>query len=130
MARIGGAGYTCGPLQGLASLAAVVSNAELVQVVLQLLEKDIDRYQVSPSNENQPQVSKEALWREAGLTGAFFRDEQQMKLEKRRSLRMDDVVQCMVALTQALKTLEGIQAVVVDPEKVGASATEGRGADL
>merc|ERR1711924_232635 len=34
LARIGGAGYTCGPLQGLTSLAAVVSDSELLQVVL------------------------------------------------------------------------------------------------
>jgi len=68
LARIGGAGYTCGPLQGLTSLAAVVSNAELVHVVLQLLEKDIDRYQLSASNEGPDKV----LARNAPLLGVFF----------------------------------------------------------
>jgi len=126
LARIGGAGYTCGPLQGLTSLAAVVSNAELVHVVLQLLEKDIDRYQLSASNEGPDKV----LARNAPLLGVFFRDEQQMKLEKRNSLRVDDVVQCMVAMTQALKTLGGIQGVVVDPETKSTTAADGRGTEL
>jgi len=44
LARIGGAGYTCGPLQGLASISAILPDAELMQVVLQLLEKDLDKY--------------------------------------------------------------------------------------
>lgn len=35
LSRIGGARYTCGPLQGLASLAAVLKDAELIQAVAQ-----------------------------------------------------------------------------------------------
>lgn len=130
--RIGGAGYTCGPLQGLTSLAAVVSSAELVQVVLQLLEKDIDRYQVSPAKPDEattdsPKKELDSIAREAGLAGAFFRDPEQMKMEKRTSFRVDDTVQCMVALSQALKTLEGIQGVVVNKEEgqgASSAATE------
>lgn len=136
LARIGGQGYTCGPLQGLTSLAAVVSDAELVQVVLKLLEKDLNSYQLGPSNEGPDKV----LSRPGHdvLSGAFFRDDQQLKLERRRSLRVDDVVQCAVAMTQALKTLEGIQGVTVDadasaaaakPDEAGAPA-EGRAAEL
>jgi len=53
-----------------------------------------------------------------------------MKLEKRNSLRVDDVVQCMVAMTQALKTLGGIQGVVVDPETKSPTGTDGRGSEL
>lgn len=128
LARIGGRGYTCGPLQGLTSLAAIVSNAELIHVVLQLLEKDIDSYQLSALNEGPENLK--VLSRHPGAAGGFFRDESQMKLEKRNSLRVDDVVQCMVAMTQALKTLDGIQGVVVDPETKPTPAADGHAAEL
>jgi hypothetical protein len=137
LARIGAGGYTCGPLQGLTSLAAVVGGAELVQVVLSLLEKDIDNYQLGPSPEGPvkaeiwiPKLANAGLETRAEtleasqskLVGSFFRDKDQLKMEKRSTLRVDDVVQCMVAMTQALKTLEGIQGVEV--QKPGQEADE------
>lgn len=57
-----------------------------------------------------------------------------MKMENRLSFRVDDTVQCMVALTQALKTLEKIQGVVVNSEQAGDGDSPGasaeRGAEL
>jgi len=120
LAKIGGAGYTCGPLQGLAALAAVLNDPELIQVVLQLLEKDIKHYQLSDSNSGpfKEMVSPSTL-------GAFFRDEQQLKMERRRSFRVDDTAMCLIALTQALEVLAGIQGVVVgDSTPVKATSSE------
>mmetsp|Transcript_58099 Transcript_58099/g.129710 ORF Transcript_58099/g.129710 Transcript_58099/m.129710 type:complete len:433 (+) Transcript_58099:44-1342(+) len=110
LARIGGARYTCGPLQGLASLAAVLRDAELIQVVLQLMEKDIGRYQLSDAQPGPFQEVPKELW------GAFFRDEEQMELEKRRSLRVDDTAMCLIAITHMLETLQSIRGLVVDPK--------------
>ena len=110
LARIGGARYTCGPLQGLASLAAVLNDAELIQVVLQLMEKDIHRYQLSGSNSGPfDSVPRELL-------GAFFRDDEQMELEKRQSLRVDDTAMCLIAISHLLETLQSIKGVVVDSD--------------
>ncbi|CAE8636404.1 unnamed protein product [Polarella glacialis] len=112
LARIGGGvRYTCGPLQGLASLASVLSDAELLQVVLKLLEKDADRYQLGESTAGPPQLSGKVA---ADLQGAFFRDEDQLKMEKRHSLRVDDTAMCLIALTQVLEVLAKVQGVVVD----------------
>ena len=108
LARIGGARYTCGPLQGLASLAAVLNDAELIQVVLQLIEKDIFRYQLSDSNSGPFDSTPPEL------LGAFFRDDEQMELEKRQSLRADDTAMCLTAVSHLLETLQSIQGVVVD----------------
>ncbi|CAK9015187.1 Apurinic endonuclease-redox protein [Durusdinium trenchii] len=88
---IGGARYTCGPLQGLASLAAILKDAELIQVVLQLMEKDIRRYQLSDSNLGPLQGSNEEFeLLSSHLEGSFFRDEEQLRLEDRKTLRVDD----------------------------------------
>lgn len=124
LAKIGGAGYTCGPLQGLAALAAVLNDPELIQVVLQLLEKDIKHYQLSEASSGP---FKEKVG--PSVMGAFFRDEQQMKMERRQSLRVDDTAMCLIAMTQALEVLEGIQGVVVGDSapvkaKSAASSTE------
>lgn len=109
--RIGGGAYTCGPLQGLTALAAVLTDAELIQVVLQLLEKDVDRYQLGPAKIAITEVN-----------GGFARDEQQMKMEQRRSLRVDDSAMCMIALTQALKTLDTIVGVAVEADDMPSAA--------
>lgn len=130
LARIGTGTYTCGPLQGLTSLAAILSNAQLVQVVLQLLEKDVDKYQISPKN--QGLVGFGSFDGVQMLEGSFFRDDAQLKMEKRHSMRVDDVVQCVIALAQALKTLEGIVGVEIpvagtgegDHEPAGATAEQ------
>eukprot|EP00927_Polykrikos_kofoidii_P048693 TRINITY_DN42920_c0_g1_i1.p1 TRINITY_DN42920_c0_g1~~TRINITY_DN42920_c0_g1_i1.p1 ORF type:complete len:506 (+),score=100.16 TRINITY_DN42920_c0_g1_i1:88-1605(+) len=111
LARMGGAGYTCGPLQGLTSLAGILADADLVQVVLKLLEKDVDRYQLI--------AATPAPWGplvDAGFAveGSFFRDDQQLLLEKRRTIRVDDPVQCVIALTQALKALDTFIGVEVE----------------
>lgn len=109
---IGTESYTCGPLQGLTAIASVLSDAELVQVVLQLLEKDVDKYQVKQDIESTSKFSMKP----EEVKGSFFRDQGQMKLEKRSSLRVDDAVQCVIALTQMLRTLETIHGVEVAPE--------------
>ena len=108
LARIGGSRYTCGPLQGLASLAAILKDAELIQVVLQLMEKDITRYQIQESNPGP--IRKPP----ADLLGAFYRDEDQLQLEHRKTLRIDDTAMCLIAMTHMLETLTSIKSVVVD----------------
>lgn len=113
----GGGGYTCGPLQGLTSLATVAQDAQLVQVMLQLLEKDVDRFQLGPGK------PLEGLEDQAPVSGAFFRDAEQLKLERRQSIRVDDPAQCVVALAQALRTLEGIRGVEIDGDVVAEEAT-------
>ncbi|CAJ1336143.1 unnamed protein product [Effrenium voratum] len=113
LARIGGARYTCGPLQGLASLAAMLMDAELVQVVLQLLEKDVNRYQLSQLN---PGPLGEAFFRET--LGAFFRDDDQLQLEKRSSMRVDDTAMCLLAISHMLEALTAIKGVVVNTERI------------
>ena len=107
LARIGGARYTCGPLQGLASLAAILKDAELIQVVLQLMEKDITRYQIQDSNPGPFRTA-------SSLLGGFFRDDDQLQLEQRKTLRIDDTAMCLIAITHMLETLTSIQSVVVD----------------
>ncbi|CAK9070519.1 unnamed protein product [Durusdinium trenchii] len=115
LARIGGARYTCGPLQGLASLAAILKDAELIQVVLQLMEKDIRRYQLSDSNLGPLQGSNEEFeLLSSHLEGSFFRDEEQLRLEDRKTLRVDDTAMCLIAVSQMLETMKSIKSVVVD----------------
>ena len=109
LARIGGNRYTCGPLQGLASLAGLLNDAELIQVVLQLIEKDIHRYQLSDLNFGP---FDSAL---PELLGGFFRDSEQLVLESRQSLRVDDTAMCLIAMSHLLETLQGIKGVIVDP---------------
>ena len=82
-----------GPLQGLASLAAILKDAELIQVVLQLMEKDISRYQIQESNPGPFQKPM------ADLLGGFFRDDDQLQLEHRKTLRIDDTAMCLIAIT-------------------------------
>eukprot|EP00913_Durusdinium_trenchii_P001391 g1287.t1 len=111
LARIGGARYTCGPLQGLASLAAILKDAELIQVVLQLMEKDIRRYQLSDSNLGPLQGSNEEFeLLSSHLEGSFFRDEEQLRLEDRKTLRVDDTAMCLIAVSQMLETMKSIKA--------------------
>eukprot|EP00438_Fugacium_kawagutii_P031528 Skav224981 [mRNA] locus=scaffold560:189052:189917:+ [translate_table: standard] len=112
LARIGGARYTCGPLQGLASLAAILNDAELIQVILQLMEKDITRYQIQESN---PGPFRKPT---TDLHGGFFRDDDQLQLEHRRTLRIDDTAMCLIAITHMLETLTAIKSVVVDAEEL------------
>lgn len=78
-------------------------------MVLQLLEKDIQRYQIISSNPGFTEATDDVL-------GGFFRDEDQLLLEKRRSLRIDDTAQCLIAMAQMLETLESIRAVQVEGE--------------
>lgn len=114
LARIGGSRYTCGPLQGLASLAAILKDAEVIQVVLQLMEKDITRYQIQPSN---PGPIRGPIRKPAdllGLLGGFYRDDDQLQLEHRKTLRVDDTAMCLIAITHMLETLASIKSVVVD----------------
>mmetsp|Transcript_40844 Transcript_40844/g.83935 ORF Transcript_40844/g.83935 Transcript_40844/m.83935 type:complete len:438 (-) Transcript_40844:13-1326(-) len=108
LARIGGNRYTCGPLQGLASLAGILKDAELIQVVLQLMEKDILRYQLSESNPGPFRSAPPELF------GAFFRDGEQMELEARQSLRVDDTAMCLIAISHLIETLQSIRGVNVD----------------
>lgn len=110
LARIGGSRYTCGPLQGLASLAAILKDAELIQVVLQLMEKDIARYQIQESNPGPIRKPADLL----GLLGGFYRDDDQLQLEHRKTLRVDDTAMCLIAITHMLETLASIKSVVVD----------------
>lgn len=119
LARVGREKYTCGPLQGLVSLATVLSSPELITVVLQLMEKDVGRYQMRTLHENKlkPPFEPELDEFDPGVVGGFFRDEGQMDMEKRRSIRMDDTAQCVVALTSVLRTLETIAGVAVDEGK-------------
>lgn len=126
LARIGTGTYTCGPLQGLTSLAAILSNAQLVQVVLQLLEKDVDKYQMSPQNPGLAGLG--SFDGVKMLEGSFFRDDAQLKMEKRHSVRVDDVAQCVIALAQALKTLEGILGVEIPVVGTGEGEDEPAGA--
>lgn len=109
--RIGGSRYTCGPLQGLASLAAILKDAELIQVVLQLMEKDISRYQIQESNPGPFQKPM------ADLLGGFFRDDDQLQLEHRKTLRIDDTAMCLIAITHMLETLTSIKSVVVQSSR-------------
>ena len=114
LARIGGSRYTCGPLQGLASLAAILKDAEVIQVVLQLMEKDITRYQIQPSNPGPIRGPIRKLADLLGLLGGFYRDDDQLQLEHRKTLRVDDTAMCLIAITHMLETLASIKSVVVD----------------
>merc|ERR1712019_188279 len=80
LAKIGPAGCTCGPLQGLTSLLSILSDAELVQVVLKLMEKDVDAYQLTPKSDGSwgDLVNKVKV-----VDGTFRRDDAQLKMEKR-----------------------------------------------
>jgi len=105
--RIGGMGYTCGPLQGLSSLATVLMDSELLQVILKLMEKDVQTYQVGVASAESSGLASE----DVDTRGSFFRNQQQLELEKRNSLRVDDTVMCVVALTQTLRMLDGVLGV-------------------
>jgi len=129
LAKLGGEGYSCGPLQGLTSLASVLTdNVELLQVVLQLLEKDVDKYQVVDKSQS-PMASLEVA--DSAVVGAFFRDGLQLTMEQRDTWRIDDSTQCAIALTQALQHLSNVQGVSVEPpgEEAGDVATTDTGRD-
>jgi hypothetical protein len=110
----GGAGYTCGPLQGLTSLTSVLMDVEIVSIILKLIEKDIDRYQITLE---QPGPFKKMDTLDS-VIGGFFRDDAQLKIENRRYMRTDDVYQCLISWIQALRFLEDIVGVDVDGENV------------
>eukprot|EP00811_Abedinium_folium_P033748 NODE_6689_length_1648_cov_8.450362.p1 GENE.NODE_6689_length_1648_cov_8.450362~~NODE_6689_length_1648_cov_8.450362.p1 ORF type:complete len:469 (-),score=192.03 NODE_6689_length_1648_cov_8.450362:160-1566(-) len=109
LAQLGGASYMCGPLQGLAALASVLSSAELVQSVLQLMEKDVNQYLLVPGGAAPPDGLAPLAVDSEGIAGGFFRDENQMQMEKRRSIRSDDVSMCVIALTQSLQVINAAQ---------------------
>lgn len=113
LARIGEDKYTCGPLQGLASLASVIREPEIIQVVLSLLEKDAKKYQITSSNQLPGRFDEEVG---STLLGAFFRDIEQQKMEKRTSLRVEDTSMCLIAQTEALRVLQTIKGVDVSRE--------------
>merc|ERR1712137_183521 len=106
LAKLGAGSYTCAPLQGLTSLASILQDHTLVTAIIQLLEKDIDHYHISESA--HPEGLHPFTAESPGVSGTFFRDEGQMKMENRRSLRTDDSAMCLIALTQALRILESV----------------------
>lgn len=109
LARLGGpATYTCGPLQALGALVSVLPDAELMRSTLGLMEKDVDRYQLTA--ENQETAKYMQFFGEIG-NGAFVRDVQQLTMEKRQSARVDDSSMCLIALTHILRAMDGVIAV-------------------
>eukprot|EP00929_Paragymnodinium_shiwhaense_P092004 TRINITY_DN51880_c0_g1_i2.p1 TRINITY_DN51880_c0_g1~~TRINITY_DN51880_c0_g1_i2.p1 ORF type:complete len:277 (-),score=57.30 TRINITY_DN51880_c0_g1_i2:16-846(-) len=114
LAKIGTLGYTCGPLQGLAPLAELWPDAEMIQVLLNLLERNIDTYQLHGALDSDVALPWAGLEAQGfDIAGAFFRDETQLKQELRRSQRVDDVGMCVVALTQALSALDHYEGVEI-----------------
>lgn len=79
--------------------------------MLQLLEKDVNRYQLSQLNPGPLGEASETL-------GAFFRDEDQLQLEKRSSMRVDDTAMCLLAISHMLEALTAIKGVVVNTERI------------
>jgi len=118
--------YTCGPLQGLAPLLLKrgADAAELVSSVLGLAEKDVDLFQISTSD-GEKSIAAQRIGekildaRGQTLEGAFLRDEAQLRSEERRSLRIDDTAQCVIALTRTLKLVEDLQGVEVPEDAIG-----------
>jgi len=117
--------YTCGPLQGVAPLLLKrgADAAELVSSVLGLAEKDVDLFQISTSDGVKSLAAQrigEKILRAHGkaLEGAFLRDAAQLRKEERRSLRIDDTAQCVIALTRTLKLVEDLQGVDVPEDSI------------
>jgi len=115
--------YTCGPMQGVASLLLKPSSnaASMVQHLLTTVEKDVDRYQVTFDDHTASIAAtrlSESIRLKFGdaLQGSFLRDDQQLAAEKRYSLRIDDVSQCVVALTRTLELLDTLVGVEVDTQ--------------
>lgn len=110
-----GEGYLCGPSQGLAPLAAMLGDAKAVHLVLKLLERDVAKHQLGMTDESiASRTPGLPVDREGEVRGAFVRDGFQLQSEMRRSLRVDDPAQCVVALTEALRLLEGLQGVEIE----------------
>ena len=74
------------------------------------MEKDIARYQIQESNPGPIRKPAALL----GLLGGFYRDDDQLQLEHRKTLRVDDTAMCLIAITHMLETLASIKSVVVD----------------
>lgn len=115
--------YTCGPLQGLAPLLLKRGDqaAELVSSVLNLAEKDVDLFQIAGTGpgEASPSIAAQRLGdllvkHGAHLEGAFLRDENQLQSEKRRSIRIDDTAQCIMALSRTLQLLDDLVGATVE----------------
>jgi len=128
--------YTCGPLQGLAPLLLKRGDqaAELVSSVLALAEKDVDLFQVRSADDGSHSIAAGRLGdlfgkHGAELEGSFFRDEPQMKNEKRRSIRIDDTAQCILALARTLELLDDLIGVEVEsPPDASAPPADAQGA--
>lgn len=115
--------YTCGPLQGLTSIASIDFNdAELLQVVMELIEKDIVLFQISELN--QGLLTGRAKGRRL-MQGSFFRDAWQLQREQRHSMRIDDTAQCLIAIMQAMKVLEGIEGIDMNQTAADQKAASG-----
>jgi len=110
---------TCGPVSGLAPLATFLQDARLAMLVLELVTKDIELFQVPPGEDSAPGA-------EAGLlagapeasrfAGAFLRSTAQLEMEGRpKTMRIDDTATCFASVAAALRMVEAMPAVEAPP---------------
>lgn len=118
---------TCGPVIGLAPLATVLQDTRLAMLVLELVNKDIDLFQV-PQSFASDEIAGLGWFAKAPeparLRGAFGRHPQHLAMEARtQGMRVDDTGVCLAAVGAALRMVQGMPGIEVD-ETTGALAVD------